>query len=523
MLAIGLLALGPALGAQFVLIDDHEILRLTLPGSPPPLSQLAVLITQADLPAGRLRPGYWAVRLTEAAVFGARPEAWHAFVLLLGLVTAGLLYATSRVLSVSLVPALLLGAWLLVAPGVSANWVRLGTNETIGMPWFVGALLLAAVAARSRRAALCDGGFVLAAVAAMLSKESFALAGPALAAFRILAGRLAHRQTRLPISALVVAISGVLITGCDFVVAATAGNQSYGGAFLNSPRPTVYAANLAHNLAILGFVTSGWVAILVVIAVGRASLSARERELAMWAAGALTLLVGPQLVLYSRPGVIDGKYELPAALGMVLCVIGGLAWLEWRGEADLARLGASVFGVAIALCAFSTSTYAASFAADSQELHRTISQVVAAAPPSAIVGIAGNPATDFEPMLSLIDHIAAAGRPDLRLKALPIDNPATDTDPRLATLARTLLASPLGQPAPLSDCSGVSSVIVLHDPAAAERSLPCLRDFEEVGLTQSVLLWGGDQVSLRPRLPGLTVVGYALFQATSAGYARTAD
>ena len=65
LVAFGLLVLQPVLHAEFVLVDDHEILRLTLPDAPAPLSQLSNRVLSDDRAAGRFRPIYWVARLGE--------------------------------------------------------------------------------------------------------------------------------------------------------------------------------------------------------------------------------------------------------------------------------------------------------------------------------------------------------------------------------------------------------------------------------------------------------------------------
>lgn len=492
LIAFGLLALYPALGAQFVLVDDHEILRLTMPASGPPLSNLGTIVLSADPAAGRFRPMYWVARLTEVALFADAAPAWHAFVLGLGLTSAALLYATARSLGLRPLLAGLLGAWLVVPPGASSNWVRLGTNETIAMPFFVLALLAAA--------RCWDAAFVVAALGAMLSKESFALAAPALAGVRIIAG--SGRRGRL--SAGVVLAAGVALTAASIVIAARAGGQSYGGAFLSAPGATQYAVDILHNLAIVAFATSGWLVLLV--------WWARPLPRMHWPWTALVLLlVVPQVLLYSRQGVFEGKYEFPAVIGVAGWLVGMLAWLGRRSQERLYVFGVTAWSAALVAYAFSTWTYATSFAADSIQLQRMVTYAATNVPHSDIVGIAGDPASEYEPMLSFVDQFAHAGREDLQLRALPVP-PERPYGPHEADLARALLATSLGQSNPLAagSCANVGAVIVLRDEAAAEQAAPCLREFERVEFSDTALLWGGDQVSLRPRLPGHARAGYTL-------------
>ena len=143
-------------------------------------------------------------------------------------------------------------------------------------------------------------------------------------------------------------------------------------------------------------------------------------------------------------------------------------------------------------------------------LQRLVANVAEATPQSAVVDIAGDPAADYEPMLSMVDQIAHAGRQDLHLEALLLPPPDPYTA-REAALAQAFQSSSLGQSTQRTSCTGLSAVVVVRDEAATRQALPCLADFERVDLTSSVLLWGGDQVSLRPRLPGFARAGYILF------------
>ena len=372
-------------------------------------------------------------------------------------------------------------------------------------------MLAAAQAARRPQTRAWDVVFVVASLAAVLSKESFSLAMPALAGLRLIANfgveRSEHRAW--PWSALLVAALGIAFAAVQFAIGATAGAQSYGGAFLTSPSIDAYAVNIVHNLLIVGFASSGWLVVLVLWA-GRVRLRPAEWRTAALATGVAVLLIVPQLLLYSRQGVLEGKYELPAAIGLAGWIIAGLAWLKRRAPRVYA-IGLACWAVALLGYGFATWSYAAFFAQDSIELQRLVSRVALGTPQNAIVGIAGDPAADYEPMLSFIDQLAHAGRDDIQLKVLPLPPEAPYTAGQ-ASLASRLLQTSLGQPAPLAaaDCPGLGGLIVLHDEGAARSALPCLRDFDRLDLSEPVLLWGGDQVSLRPRLPGFARPGYVL-------------
>jgi hypothetical protein len=302
-----------------------------------------------------------------------------------------------------------------------------------------------------------------------------------------------------PWSALAVTAIGIALTIVDFVVAARAGTSTYGGAFLNAPGPAAYTVDAGHNLAILLFAGCGW--LLLVASVARQKLSA-------WAVWSVVLLLVPQILLYSRQGILEGKYELPGALA----IVGAGAVAVSLMRPALHRVGVWALAIPVGLFAVSTWTYAAYFTADSQLLHAAVQRIATTAPEGATVGIAGDPTSDYEPMLAMIDQFAAAGRPDLQLKAL-----VTPTAPTNSPLAQQLLATQLGRPTPLQSCDNLAAIVVLNDPKAARAALSCLDTFTQADFTEQVLLWGGDQVSLRPRLPGPALAGYHLLlrQATA--------
>jgi hypothetical protein len=60
----------------------------------------------------------------------------------------------------------------------------------------------------------------------------------------------------------------------------------------------------------------------------------------------------------------------------------------------------------------------------------------------------------------------------------------------------------------------VSAIIVLGDEQQTLRKLPCLTSgFQRQDFSSNVLLWGGDAVSLRPRLPGPAREGYLVYRS----------
>jgi hypothetical protein len=517
ILAFGLLTLYPVLTAQFVLVDDHEILNVLPPlGADPgegPHLDLPGIALAADPAVGRFRPLYWTIRYSEIALLGDRPNAWHALVLSYGLISAGLLYATARTLGGSRLEAVLLGAWLLVAPGISSQWVRLGADDTRATVFLTLALLAAAKASRAgdKRASIdWDALLVLAASAAALTKEAFALASIAVAFFRawLTMSRTSNwRLSAVPVAAWLIVLAAVGEIAAAFRISAAAGQFSHGGRYLALPDPASYIGSIAHNAAILAFVGMLWIAPLLVFAAPRG----HWRPLVL-AGLPILVLVGPQLLLYSEQGVFEGKYEAAAAIGVASLALASVAWLRLAGRVRRHRIAVGVWAAALVLFGFSTWTYAQSFTDDSIQLGQMVHTLATSTAANQTIAIAADPGRQYEPVLSLLDHLRHQGRDDLQVKLLPLP-PDRPYSPLETSLATDLTTSFVGQL--LNSCDGLGAVIVLGDEASTRSALSCLaQGFRRDDFTTSVLLWGGDAVSLRPHLPGMTNVGYALLLPT---------
>src|SRR5205823_2771566 len=133
------------------------------------------------------------------------------------------------------------------------------------------------------------------------------------------------------------------------------------------------------------------------------------------------LLIVPQLLLYSAQGIMEGKYEDIAGLGVAAWMMAGLVLLGWRGARRPYEVGLAVWSVTVIAFGVSTWSYATYFTQDSLQLQRLVSAVTTAVPTSQDVGIAADPGRQYEPVVSLVEHIRHQGRRDVRtsLVALP--------------------------------------------------------------------------------------------------------
>lgn len=521
VVVFGLMVLHPVLGARFVLVDDHEILSLVPPiGAAPgvrPQLDLPGMAFASDPSVGRFRPLYWTVRFGEIALLGDNASAWHAVVLALGIISACLLYATARALGASYAASVLLGSWLLAAPGVSALWVRLGADDTLATVFMTLSLAAVAQAGGKRSSTGWDGLLVIAAVAAALTKEAFSLAVLGVAIFRAwlpMSRTSAWRPAAVPPAAWLVLFVGLVGTANAFLVGRSAGPLSYGGRYLALPDPLGYLRSVVQNAAILTYVGLGWIAPIVLLTGVRRRVLREWRPLLVAGVPAAALIV-PQVLLYSQQGVFEGKYEAAAAVGVAGTVMLALMWLEQRGQVRLYTFGLGLWAAALAAFALSTWTYARYFTEDSTQLNRMVETVAVSTPTSQTIGIAADPARQYEPILSLVDHFAHQGRGRFDVKVLPLA-PDRSYSALEASFARDLAASTLAQP-PVSNCGGLGAMIVLGDEGTVRRSLPCLdQGFRRREFSDAVLLWGGDAVSLRPRPPGIARVSYVVYLAERA-------
>ena len=357
---------------------------------------------------------------------------------------------------------------------------------------------------------------VIGAVAAALTKESFSLAVIGVAFFRAWLSSTRPStgwRTQVPYAACLVFLIGLAGVANAFLLGRSAGPLSYGGRYLALPDPLGYLRSVAQNAAILAYVGLGWVALLAFLTSFRLRTRLRTRRewrAALIAAVPAVVLIVPQLLLYSQQGIFEGKYESAAAVGVAGTSMLALVWLELHGQRHSYRLGLGLWTAALAAFAVSTWTYARYFTEDSIQLNRMVETVAASTPTSQIVGIAADPARQYEPVLSLVDHIAHQGRGhfDVKVLLLAPDRPYSALE---ASFAQDLAASALAQP-PVSTCDGLGALIVLGDEGATRLALPCLdRGFRRIEFSAPVLLWGGDAVSLRPRLPGVARVTYVVY------------
>jgi hypothetical protein len=342
---------------------------------------------------------------------------------------------------------------------------------------------------------------VVAALSAALTKEAFSLAIIGVAALRTV---MSGRTIKPPAAAWLVLVAGLAELAIAIAVGASAGQFSAGGRYVAVPRPIEFIGSLAHNTVVLAFVGMLWVAPLMLF---------RPIRTCRWLLSVPVLvLVVPQLLLYSEQGAFEGKYEAAGGIGIAGASMTCLVWLQHIGRETRYRSGLGLWIAGLLAFGFSTWTYARYFTEDSVQLRSMVQAVAASTQPTQIVAIAADPGRQYEPILSLVDHIAHQGRGDAQIKLLPLP-PAQPYSAIEASLAQDLPARRMAQ-LTSTDCRNLGAIIVLGDETAARAELPCLDqafEFQRREFSADVLLWGGDAVSLRPRLPGTAHVTYLVF------------
>jgi hypothetical protein len=317
----------------------------------------------------------------------------------------------------------------------------------------------------------------------------------------------------------VLLVIGGALGAAAAAIGRAAGTQSYGGDFLAPPDVRADLVRFAHNLAIIVFAGGGWLVVLLAPRL-RGSLANRceLRCVAVLLALAGVLIV-PQLALYSNVGILEGRYELPAALGVIGLVLVGLRAVQRRGARTVSRVGVGLLTSTVVLFGFSSWTYAGYFAADSHELQQMLETVAGEAPSAEVIAITGDPGRQYEPILSMTTYLYRLGRDQDLVKLLPLEPEAPPYTTGEVNLVRAIHATSLMAPPGLDQlsCSQIGALIVLREDPRIRQQLPCLESgFRPENFGARVLTWGGDVVSLRPRLPGFADISYlALLHAAN--------
>ena len=169
-------------------MDDHGILRESQEVAKSDILQEVKIFKKNLLdPQMRFRPFYWTHRRSMLAVMGTDFTALSIYTGFLAVFTSFFLFLFMKKTGFSMVESFLFVGLTLLGEQ-AAIWWRLGNNETLGMLMLSIALLSMALstnARQKRKKILYEILFVLFAILASWSKESFILIIPALVAWKI--------------------------------------------------------------------------------------------------------------------------------------------------------------------------------------------------------------------------------------------------------------------------------------------------------------------------------------------------
>lgn len=282
-----LLVMLPMFSAELGMIDDHQIPLMTGADGRVwpwewPDAYHALTITGDD---GRFRPMYYALRTTEAMLWGEWPGGWYLVRLALMAMTGVGVIWLSRPLGVLGLSAVGL---LAVAGPQAESWFRLGPQEAYAAPLLVGAIIGWWGGRRSLA--------LLLLAAAGLTKESFAAVMPLVIAWWW------WRDSWRPSRTLLV---GTLVA---LVIAAATGLTFLHGDYYGSTR------SVESVISTFGIMCVWCAPAMAVVALGAV------RRPRLWLAfGPILLVLAVEAVVYG--GVrVEGRYLLPAVLAPLLFV-----------------------------------------------------------------------------------------------------------------------------------------------------------------------------------------------------------
>ncbi len=124
-----LIVFGPALRAQFYIVEDHFLLT----GLDWGISDWLVRI-RADIEGyQRVRPAYWVYIALAGRVFGASPHLWHAATIAWGILSSYLFYLALRRLGADRLSGAVFVLLFVLGASHNTVWIALIPQETTGM------------------------------------------------------------------------------------------------------------------------------------------------------------------------------------------------------------------------------------------------------------------------------------------------------------------------------------------------------------------------------------------------------
>ena len=400
------LALCGTLFSGYHFMDDHGILRERQDVANSSLQKEVKIFAKNLLdPKMRFRPFYWVHRRSMLAVMGTDFTAMSIYTGFLAVLTSFFLYLFMKKTGFSSLESVLFAGLTLLGEQ-AAIWWRLGNNETSGMLMLSIAMLFMALstnAPQERKKILYEILFVISVVLASWSKESFILIIPALVLWKIWLTRQKKQEpgqpedngkqtTKITVKEAVKEnlIPGILLLLVCFLelihVIKNVGTTKI-----------VYAGYEGFQLAnfvktgIQGFMAvHGWVILILLLLIlclqRPGGLFSRKPSpwtpcksfslgYVYWAIVLSGLIVGPQIVLYMKSGMMD-RYLLPGVMGYTFLMVVLLRYIRETGSKKIVTIIAVLLLAVISLQQLRVTRYTAiGFANEGKQINAWLQSI----------------------------------------------------------------------------------------------------------------------------------------------------
>ena len=342
----------PTLATNFDFIDDGN---LVYPAPPMPLAERLDLvwlkIVNNFKHLGPFRPVLWLHWEAQAELLGGSPVCWRIWRLAWTMFAAGALLALLRDLRFRPGPSLVVTALAMWNPFRGEVWTSLTLAEGLAMPYALLALLCAVRANRSSRPWIWDLAGMLAVLAALGCKNTFAALVPAQVLLRLAPDgqslREGWRQHGRRALLLLLPLLLPVIHFIIFTLSWRPGQYTMNLTCLGQARRMVAAIGGAISIDMMG---AGLLLAVLAVAVNGGLAAAWKRHRGPCRAGLALLVCG--IGIYLPLGGIAGRYTMPAVWGLDLLLAVLLTELAavtrpgWRRLAQ-AALACGLIAVAI--------------------------------------------------------------------------------------------------------------------------------------------------------------------------------
>ncbi len=339
----GILIVTGTINSGFHLTDDHDVIRIKNELSQTSLSHEIQSIGKELFSSKlRFRPFYTLHRRLITAVFGGDFLLWSIYTGLLAALTTFFLFRFMQRIGFAQMGSLFF-SFLVLFGEQSAIWWKLGANETLGMFILSIALFYMAAAADPittlREKRRNEFLFILFAILASWSKESFVLMIPAIIYWKIWLtvrnGKITGEPIHMPDVPIFQAIKknkiSILILLLLFFWESyhILTSISMTKIQLNTGHPMHWTA-LFFSFARSLWAVQGWALVILLIIAGVLFFRRnRTKEkipymnslsVILWSVLLAGLIIGPQLIIYLKSGIYE-RYLLPGIIGYVFIAI----------------------------------------------------------------------------------------------------------------------------------------------------------------------------------------------------------